>query len=401
MSLLARFLKVATVAAAAFLAACGGGGGGGGGGTGPIFTDAGTLKLALTDAAACGYNQINVTLQKVRVHPSATALATDTGWSEVVPSTPQRVDLLSLTNGAVLELGTVTLPVGTYHQMSVVLAANDATTPLANSVVPVGLSERALGMPANLQASLNIPISITIVKDQTSDFVIDFDACNSVLRLGTSGNFDLAPRYSIVQRTSTTGQRITGYVATAFDPATTRISAQQNGAVVRATVPDSTGHFVLYPLPAGTYDLVISALGAVPALVSGVPASDTASTDVSTQATAINPPFSTTHTAIGTVNTGTTPVDARVAIVKKYSGGTNVVVAGAPADASTGTLAYSLTAGAAARATYTPGAPINFTPDPTLPTGAYTIAVTAGGTTKTADVDVTNGDSPPVTFTFP
>jgi len=402
MALLARLMNIAALATAALLVGCGGGGGGGGGGG--VITDAGTLKLALTDAAACGYASINVTVQKVRVHQSATAADADPGWSEVILSPAQRIDLLALTNGTVLELGTVTLPVGTYQQLSLVLAANDATTPLANAVTPIGLTERALGMPANLQAGLKIPVSITITKDQITDYVVDFDACNSVLRLGLTGNYDLSPKLSVVRRVSATGQRITGFVSTtSFDPATTRISAQTGGAIVRATNPDSTGRFVLYPLAAGTYDVVISGLGRVPAVITGVPASDSASTDLnSSAATAIDAPVSATHTATGTVTTGTTPVDARVTVLKNYTGGPSVVIAGAPADATTGGLAYTLPTSAAVRAPFVANnGALTFTNDPAAPTGQYTIAVAAGGTSKSAVVDVTGADSAPVTFTFP
>jgi hypothetical protein len=403
MSFLARFSKIAALATAALVAACGGGGGGGGGSTGggPIV-DAGILKVAMTDAPACGYEKVNVTVQKVRVHQSSTAAAGDPGWSEVVLVPPQRVDLLTLMNGVVVELGQVTLPVGKYRQLSVVLAANDATSPLANSVTPLAQTERALGAPASLQGGLTIPVDIDIVKDQITDVVVDFDACNSVLRLGATGNYDLSPRLSVVRRLSATGQRITGWVSTTLDPSTTRISAQSAGAVVRATSPDSTGRFVLYPLPAGTYDVVISGLGRVPAVITGVPASDTASTDLNTAATAINPPASTTHTAQGTVNTGATPVDARVTIVKKYTGGPNVVIAGAPVDANTGNLAYTLSTGAAVRAPFVANnGALNFSADPAAPTGLYTIVVTSGGVSKSADVDVTTGDPGPASFTFP
>ena len=96
----ARFLEITTLASAALLSACGGGGGGGGSGGLPV-TDAGFLKVALTDAAACGYSQINVTVQKVRVHTSATAADSDPGWWEVVLSPAPKVDLLTLSNGAV------------------------------------------------------------------------------------------------------------------------------------------------------------------------------------------------------------------------------------------------------------------------------------------------------------
>jgi hypothetical protein len=132
MSLAARFMKIAAVCTAALLSACGGGGGGGGGG-GPPVTDAGTLKVALTDGPACGYSQINLTVQKVRVNQSATAADGDAGWSEVVLNPAQKINLLSLTNGAVAELGSVLLPVGNYKQISLVL---ETSTPSPTPFVP-------------------------------------------------------------------------------------------------------------------------------------------------------------------------------------------------------------------------------------------------------------------------
>ncbi len=403
MTLATRLTRFASLALATLLVACGGGGGGSSGGTGTI-TDAGMLKVALTDAPACGYDRINVTVQKVRVHQSSTAADGDPGWSEIVPGPAPRVDLLSLINGAVLELGQVTLPVGKYRQMSLVLAANDATNPLANAVTPTARAETALASPASLQSGLKLAVDIDIVKDQVSDYVIDVDACNSVRRLGSTGNYDLSPRYTVVRRVSATGQRVTGFVtpAPALDPATTRISVQSNGAIVRSTSPDANGHFVLYPVPSGTYDLVVSAPGRVPAVVTGVPVADATSTDLATSAAPIDPPVSTPHTATGTVSTGTTPVDATISVVKKYTGGPTVVIAGAPVDASTGGLAYTLSSGAAVRAPFTANnAPLVFSADAAAPTGGYTISATSAGVTKSQNVDVTTSDPAPVTFSFP
>jgi hypothetical protein len=286
--------------------------------------------------------------------------------------------------------------------MSLVLAANDATNPLANAVTPVARAETALATPAGLQAGLKLAVAIDIAKDQVSDYVLDFDACDSVLRLGQSGNYDLSPRYSIVRRVSSTGMRVTGFVATTLDPSTTRVSLQANGTTIRSTPPDANGHFVLYPVPAGTYDLVVSALGRVTAVVTGVPVADATSTDLNPSTAPIDPAVSITHTAAGTVSTGTTPVDATIKVIKKYTGGPNVVVAGAPVDASTGGLAYTLSNGAPVRAPFTANnAALVFTTDSTPPTGRFTIAATSGATTKTADIDATNGDPAPVAFTFP
>ena len=55
------------------IASCGGGGsaggGGGIGGTGSPST-LGTVRFSLTDAPACGFDAVNVTIDRVRVHAS-------------------------------------------------------------------------------------------------------------------------------------------------------------------------------------------------------------------------------------------------------------------------------------------------------------------------------------------
>src|SRR6185503_5966153 len=106
-----RRLAAACSAAAVALAACGGGGGASEpGGTG-------TMRVALTDAPACGYDAVNVTIERVRVHQSSSAGDHDTGWSDLVVSPRRRVNLLALTNGVLEELGEMPLPSGRYTQM--------------------------------------------------------------------------------------------------------------------------------------------------------------------------------------------------------------------------------------------------------------------------------------------
>ena len=100
------------------IAACGGGGS-----SGPDASTTGTLRLSLTDAPTCGYDNVWVTGEKVRVHASGAASDTDGGWSEVVLATPQRIDLLTLTNGTLQPLGQSSLPAGKYTQMRLVLGS--------------------------------------------------------------------------------------------------------------------------------------------------------------------------------------------------------------------------------------------------------------------------------------
>ena len=82
-------LWVITLAVAA-LAGCGGGGGstdntaaapsGGAGGATPL----GTLRVSLTDNPACGYDNVWVTVEKVRVHRDASAGDGDAGWVDLL-----------------------------------------------------------------------------------------------------------------------------------------------------------------------------------------------------------------------------------------------------------------------------------------------------------------------------
>jgi hypothetical protein len=43
----------------------------------------GTLGVSLTDAAAGGFDAVNVTVREVRVHRSSTASESDSGWSDI------------------------------------------------------------------------------------------------------------------------------------------------------------------------------------------------------------------------------------------------------------------------------------------------------------------------------
>ena len=109
----------------ALLAGCGGGGDGGG---------SGTLGVSLTDSPACGFDEVNVTVSKVRVHQSGGASENAGGWSEITLNGERKINLLDLTNGVLESLGATALPAGHYTQLRLVLDPNTGSSP-ANSVV--------------------------------------------------------------------------------------------------------------------------------------------------------------------------------------------------------------------------------------------------------------------------
>ena len=375
------------MASAVLLASCGGGGN--------SSTDTtGTLKFALTDAPACGFDAVNVTIQKIRVNQSDSATDTSSGWSEIVLSPALRVNLLDLTNGTLAELGQTKLPAGKYNQIRLVLGSNDAATPLANSVLPTGGTEIALDTPSATQSGLKLNANVEVPAGSVADFVLDFDACKSVVKRGNSGKYNLTPVIAVIPRLSDSGLKIIGYVdpGMATASAGTTVSVQSAGVVVKATPPDAAGKFVLYPVPAGTYDLVVTSKDRATAVLSGVPTAVAGPTTINTAINPIAPPNATMRSVTGTV----TPFTATTRAVQTLTGGPTVEVAWGPVNADTGAFAYALPIAPAVKGAYSATATaISFTAD-SGSAAKYTLVAKSGTTEKTVAIDVANAVPPVV-----
>ena len=384
------------------LAACGGGGDSASTGS------SGTLRLALTDAPACGYDAVNVTIEKVRIHQSDSANPDDpNGWSEIVMSPAKRVDLLKLQNGDLAELGELTLPVGSYNQMRLVLADNAGTNALANSVVLTSnKAEISLKTPSGQQSGVKAKqFNLTIAPNQLANFVIDFDACKSVLTAGNSGQYLLKPQLSVIPRFIS---GVTGFVNEGLANGFTSVSLQQNGVVIKATAPNSdTGNstnFGKFTLPAapGSYTLVLAAPGRTTAVVTNVVVAADIVTPVNTSATALNPAASVS----GTV-TGTAPLDTLARVLQLLTTGPIEVagrfVDGIAGNTTLGRYTFALPVNAPLVAPYVvaPGALV-FAAD-AASAGKYTLNASLTGFADKAAVLPTlgAGATVPTDITFP
>lgn len=389
---------IAACSTAAVLAACGGGGGG------TASSAAGTLRVALTDAPSC-YQHVYVTVQKVRVNQSATAGDQDGGWSDLTLATPQRIDLVTLGNGVLQDLGTMPLPAGHYTQVRLVLADN-ATTPNANTVQPNGGSETPLDTPSAMQSGLKLQANFDVAAGQMADIVLDFNACSSVVKAGNSGKYILKPVISVVPRLVS---GLTGYVSTTLTAASTTVSAQQNGTIVRATAPDATGFFSIPYLQPGTYTVVITSDSHATGVVNSVPVG-TGTTALNGTATAIATPVSSMGDIAGTVTattstssgTTTAPVtDATVSALQTLTGGTTIDVRDQPVDATLGTYTLHVPVGAPVTATFPTGtATLSLSPD-TAVAGKYTVQVQAPNRAPQQKITtVTSGTTTTVNFGY-
>ena len=369
------------------LVACGGGGDAtapvvgapGGGSTG----GAGTLRVALTDAPACGYDHVYITVDRVRVHASSTARDSDAGWSEVVLNPAQRIDLLALTNGVLAELGQTPLPAGQYTQVRLVLRPNGGGTP-ANAVVPSATgAEIPLDTPSATQSGLKLIHPFTVQPNSMADLVLDFDACRSVVRRGNSGRYNLKPVIAVIPRTTTA---IVGTVDPALSGVT--VSAQKNGVVVRSTTPNAAGEFVLSGLDVmrSPFDVVFTANGRASAVIAAVPVTSSVTTRVSTTAAPIMLPTSPMGVAKGKV----LPLDVGAAVRALQAVGTvpKVEIGHDNADALTGEYALSLPRDGARLAAYSTTLPLAFAPQ-NASAAAYTLeAFATGYVTQTKGVTV-------------
>lgn len=376
----------AFASAAAVLAGCGGGGG--------VASGAGTLRLSLTDAPACGYDHVWVTVDRVRVHQSGSASPNDSGWSEVALAAPQRIDLLEYTNGRVLPLGETQLPAGTYTQMRLVLSPNTGSNPLANAIQPAGGAATALDTPSGQQSGLKANVNLTVNPDTVADFVIDFSACKSFVKAGNSGKFLLKPVLTVSPMISS---KIVGWVDSAI-AGNAGVSAQTQGGVVRGVHPDAaSGRFELAWLPVGNYELVITAPGRVNAVMPGVPVTAAGATTIGSDTARLSPPAAAASAAVG--GTVTPSADADVRALQTLTGGTRVEVAYAGADSTTGAYSMTLPRGALYTVPYVAGATtFTFSPDAAT-TDKVTLEARSGGATQTREITLPAAGSQD--FVFP
>ncbi|MBC7436840.1 MAG: DUF4382 domain-containing protein, partial [Bdellovibrionales bacterium] len=318
----------------------------------------------------------------------------DGGWSEITLSPARRINLLALTNGVLDELGQTALPAGKYTQMRLILAENGGATPLANSVVPTGGREAALKTPSGQQSGVKANINIEVAANTLADFVIDFDACRSVVSAGNSGQYLLKPVVTVIPRLVS---GVAGFVNTTVANSSATVSLQQGGVFVKSTVPSTTGSFLLTAAP-GTYTLVLTASGRTTEIVNSVPVVTASITNLNTAGAALNPPASLTGTA-----NGTAPVETFVNALQLLTSGASVDVTGRYVDGVSGQYSYTLPVGAPLVATFTalPGT-LLFAPD-TAAAGKYSVkASLTGFTPKTTTLPVlTSGSTVTTNFTFP
>ncbi|HLZ33015.1 MAG TPA: DUF4382 domain-containing protein [Nitrospira sp.] len=252
-----------------------------GGGSAP-----GTLSVSLTDAPACGFDEVNVTVSKVRIHQSDSASDNAAGWTDITLKPARKINLLNLNDPTkpnfVLEnLGETSLAAGHYTQLRLVLVenSNNPNTPVTSLDNYVVLSNtkapEPLVTPSAIRTGVKLIHQFDVASGQRVDLLLDFDACHSIVKTG-SDKYILKPVIKVipyalngiqgfVDKNSFLNQSLVGKNVV--------VSAQINGEIVRATVVNTdTGKFFLAHLDtANHYDVVITADDHATAVIANVP----------------------------------------------------------------------------------------------------------------------------------
>ena len=270
--------------------------GGGGSSMSMPGSGMGTIVVSVSDPPSCknpngSFEHVYITVRSVEAHVDPNATDSSSGWQELAPqlrNQPMQIDLFSAaeTNCILAQLGSASLPAGSYQQIRVLLGSN---APGASDAVPsnnacagngyncVVLNDGSvheLQLSSQANTGLKIPPGqivggpIQVSAGQSVDVNIDFNACASIVEEG-NGRFRLKPTLSAGQ-VSPNNSGIGGQVVDSLSKApivgTVLVAAEMPDStgidrVVMETAADSNGNFRFCPLPPGTFDIVIVAIG--------------------------------------------------------------------------------------------------------------------------------------------
>jgi hypothetical protein len=384
-------LGAAIVAVAAiFLLDCGGGN--------SSSMKSAVVKTTISDPATCAapqgpFSHIYVTVTDVRIHQSANASPTDSGWVDLTPQlagTPVQVDLLAGSNQCFLKtLGSTEIQPGTYQQIRIILASSSTAVSgnqCGSSANCVMLTADPSNTPEPLQLSSESQTGIKIPSGQiaggkfvvaagdSKDLDVDFNACASIVTQG-NGKYRLKPVLhagEVATQAALSGTVIDAATQTPIVGGTPVVALEQNDGtgvdrVVMETVADSSGAFSFCPVAAGTYDVVISAvngagvvyaatvitgvqgssgLGTVPLTAALTPASITGTVTTSTGSAATSADITLSALEPVTVNSVNLLVTVPLAMQSAVT--VNVTTAsGASCPANTDCASYTLSVPAA------------------------------------------------------
>lgn len=203
------------------------------------------LTFYLTDAPG-DYKAVWVDIQQVMVKVNSDS-ANENGWIEAPLVRPGKYNLLDFRNGKDTILAAADIPAGTVSQIRLILGED-------NSLVLSDSTSVDLKTPSAQQSGLKLNVHAELKQGIPYALVLDFDAARSVVEAGKSGNYLLKPVIRTFAKEA--GGAIEGVVLP--DSARAHVMAI-NGADTLSSIPDSSGYYKFWGMPAGGYQLIFAA----------------------------------------------------------------------------------------------------------------------------------------------
>lgn len=222
-----------------------------------------SIQLKLVDAEG-DYEKVLVNIIDVQYNRNDG----DSGWisfeSFTLPNTDDplnRVDLTELVAGNTLVLTDEDIESGMLNQIRLILGEGNAV------VLEGETAEIPLSTPSAMQSGLKLHLDTTLEPGFSYTFILDWDVQKSIVKAGTSGNYNLKPVIRMIAEVNS--GTILGRVADALETETVLMPAE-NATVyvynetditfltpIASTYTNNEGHFVLQGLPQGKYLLKI------------------------------------------------------------------------------------------------------------------------------------------------
>ena len=259
------------------LISCGGGGGGSSSGG---IVETGTASVALVDSASEDYAAVYVTIRDIQFHLGGNENSSKS-WRSIQQGIdyPVTVNLLELVNGVRLDLGIVELPAGHHTQMRLILDEEpelgtinilSQVHPFANYVIidkdpndAIDPVIHELKVPSGDRTGVKIVGGYFISANQTTELILDFDACRSIVQAGNSGQWHLKPtikigeaeEYSILKgKVSDASGGVEGVLVTAQQYDASAPDDKDKVFVTASTLSGSNGDYSLFVDP-GTHNI--------------------------------------------------------------------------------------------------------------------------------------------------
>lgn len=217
----------------------------------PIYIDDSSqtsmITVRLSDAPG-DYNEVNIDVRDIMIKKSVNP--DDQGWVSVgnIPAGGIIYNLLELTGGVTVMLADTIIPSAYLGQVRLILGNN-------NTIVLNDGTIHPLNTPSAQQSGLKLNVDQTLLGGISYDFLLDFDADQSVVKAGNSGKYNLHPVVRVT--TIANSGAVKGTISNILAAKKVLASIQVEGETISAYA-NVQGVFQINGVPPGIYVVILT-----------------------------------------------------------------------------------------------------------------------------------------------